>query len=285
MQRITRPTAPEPGSSEAALAAACELHETTVWEVAHRACADLPGNPLRSETLRLGSALATALGSLDFASLNRVIGLGVAGPVGVAELEALGAFYQGARQTCFRVEVAEGPADAGVAETCERVGLLERPEAMAKLILPAGAPVDAPDPAVSVRELGIEHAEAYASVNLQAWGFPAGVGPWFSAPIGVEGFRHFGVVRDGAVVAVGALHVGAGMAWMGFDAALRRYQARGFQRALALHRIAIARSLGCRAVHIETRSERAGAPNPVLRLAVAIGFDYPYDRRYFEPAP
>jgi GNAT superfamily N-acetyltransferase len=84
-------------------------------------------------------------------------------------------------------------------------------------------------------------------------------------------------------VAVGSLYVTGKMGWIGYDAVHPAHQGHRYQRAIIIARMHHARSLGCELLHVETMSEAQGEFSPSLRSMLGSGFNYVYDRSYFEP--
>jgi hypothetical protein len=113
---------------------------------------------------------------------------------------------------------------------------------------------------VEVRRLGATEANAIAELNLVAWGAwrsPA-MHAWFKASVGLDGAFHYGVFDGDNLVATGALFVGDGIGWFGFDATHPRHQGKRLRQAISALRLRDAVSYGCEIVHAES----AVAPGP-----------------------
>jgi hypothetical protein len=90
-----------------------ELHEARAWAACVAAAAQAEGNPLDASVDVVADVRLPALGAIDAALFNRVIGLGVAAPADDGVLDAVVASYAARNQTRFTVEVTPSsqPAD------------------------------------------------------------------------------------------------------------------------------------------------------------------------------
>lgn len=231
-----------------------EEHELAVWATCVDAVSALPGNPLHGVTDRSGPLALVALCAVDRGDLNRVIGLGVRHPARSEDLEAVCSFYRAHEQRNFRIEVTPltRPHDLGASAAarglaCDALGTfkmwrrVERPPAV--------------DPGIEVRPLGPDDRDALAAVNIAAWGawsMPVSMADWFGATLGHDGVRHYGVFDADRLVATGALFVGDGLGWLGFDATHPRYQGRKLRQAISSIRMVDAAAQGCQVVHAES---------------------------------
>ena len=108
---------------------------------------------------------------------------------------------------------------------------------------------------VEVRRLGPADADALAAISVAAWGawsMPVSMAAWFGASVGLDGVQHYGVFDEDRLVATGALFIGDGLGWLGFDATHPRYQGRKIRQALSAARMIDAAEHGCQVVHAES---------------------------------
>jgi len=244
------------------LAVALELHEAEVWTDCFEAAAALPGNPLGVAVQRSTSPPLHTLEVLDSPEINRVVGLGVEAPATRDQLRALVDFHRCRGRRHLRVELAPvaAPAELPMWLIDEGFALdVAMPTKIVRSTHDVGpTPADTP-----VHLLGPEYREEIATLNARAWGDWSTSGPvatWFGATVGVEGFRHYGIVDGGRLVSVGVMVVKGELAWLGFGATHLRYRDRGLRATSLALRLAHARDLGCQMVHAEVDARFASSP-------------------------
>ena len=236
------------------LARLMEEHERAVWTTCVEACSSIPGNPLQAVVDHAGTLPLVALCAVDRADINRVIGLGVRSPVDPEDLAAVCSFYERHDQRHYRVEVTPLAAASEVPRWMADHGLSAEALGTYKIWRPSASPPAHP-PGVEVRELGPSDAEALSALNISAWGawsMPVSMAGWFGATLGADGVHHYGVVDGDRLVATGALFLGDGLGWLGFDATHPRHQGRKLRQAISSVRMAAAHAHGCRLVHAES---------------------------------
>ena len=115
---------------------------------------------------------------------------------------------------------------------------------------------------IDVRKLGVADTDAVTAINVAAWGawsMPVSMAAWFGATVGRDGVQHYGAFDEGRLVATGALFVGDGVGWLGFDATHPRYQGRKLRQAISTARLHRRRPAG---VPGRPCRERAARPAP-----------------------
>ena len=255
-----------------------EIHESQAWAACVEATGMVEGNPLGAAVDRSGPVALPVLASVNYGLFNRVIGFGVAAPVDEIEVARVRQWYADRSQTDYVLEVSPLARPDGVDRMLEANGLEASATRQAKVWRTPDAMV-VPEGLV-VRELTTDDRDAFAAVNVAAWGVPPMLGTWFGATLGADGFRHFGVVDDGVVVSVGAMYVSDALAWLGFGATLPSHRGRGMQTATFARRISEAAGMGCSVVHTETSSSPT---NPSLHNMLKLGFEHVYDKQFFGP--
>lgn len=260
-----------------------EAHESRAWAACVEAAAAAEGNPLEASVDVVAGQRLPALGAIDAALFNRVIGLGVSTPCEGSVLDKVVASYAGRGQSRFTIEVTPTTEPADVPEQLAARGLVDSGYRQAKAWqTPAEYEGEHFD---LVERLTEDDADEFAQVNMLAWEVPAFLAVWFGATLFAEGFRHFGVREGGRLVSVGAMFVSDGMAWLGFGATLPEHRGRGMHKAVLARRIHEAAALECHLVHTETEAHTADVRNPSLSNLVAVGFEHAYDKQWWAPAP
>jgi diguanylate cyclase (GGDEF)-like protein len=280
-QNLLEPPGPDATVEVSVAMEVCEPHEAALWSAAFGACSELPDDPLGARVQTVGDVAAAASRSLDFPSLNRVLGFATPEALTADRIDEILDFYATNGVTNYRFEIPEPLLDEDVIALLKSRGLAQGHESIAKIYRTQ----DVPDLVhrVAVRKLGPDDRSAYAQVNRRAWGLPRAFASWYLGSFDVPDLHHFGVEADGELVAVGSLYVTGELGWLGYDAVAPGAQGNGYQSAVGSERMRYARELGCRALHGETRSEVNDAANYSLRAAPSRGFAYAYNRFYYEP--
>ncbi len=236
------------------LALRTEEHELDVWTQCAYAASGLFGNPLRVAVERRAALTLVALGAADRSTLNRVVALGIRSPARVEDVDAICSFYRSCGQYNFRVEVTPlaRPADR-LEEWLNARGLHRDHTETFKVWRPVASPLPIADD-IDVRRLDQSHTNAIMALNLAAWGAwdrPV-MAAWFGATVGHTGVHHYGVFDGHRLVATGALFIGDGLGWVGFDATHPRYRGRGLRKAISSARMTDAAHHDCQAIHAES---------------------------------
>ncbi|HTT86360.1 MAG TPA: hypothetical protein VMF60_03235, partial [Acidimicrobiales bacterium] len=229
------------------LAKRMEAHESAVWARCVEAVAAMAGNPLEAVIDRSGPVPVGALCALDRADLNRVIALGAGAPTRDRDLDAVCSFYVRHDQRNFCIEVTPVSRPQGLTGRIAARGLVRESTGSFKMWRPTHRP-PAVAPPVNVRRLSTADTDALAAISVSAWGAwntPVSMAAWFVATLGQGGVRHYGVFDGERLVATGALFLGDGLGWLGFDATHPRYQGRRLRQAISSVRMADAAAEGC----------------------------------------
>jgi len=264
----------------AELAKRMEEHELAVWTTCASAAAALPGNPLNAIVNRSGPIPLVALGAIDRGDINRVIALGIRAPLGAGDVEDICSFYDSHHQRNFRIEVTPLARPPELAGWITRLGLVGDGLGTFKMWRRAGRPPAVPSD-IEVRRLGPGDTEALAAINVAAWGswsMPVSMASWFGATVGRVGVQHYGVFDKDRLVSTGALFVGDGLGWLGFDATHPRYQGRKLRQAISSVRMIDAAAQGCQMVHAESAL-------PPSRRALDDRWQLLYEKQNFSSVP
>lgn len=226
-----------------------------------RKCIDAVGrasktsaSPLTARTFAAGAATAFALQGLDSFDVNRVLGLALAGVPRPEEINAIVSAYRDLGLHRYQLEIFEDASSP-----CEPVlavaGLVQHRDPIWTVWRGVNESAT-PERDVPVRILEPSDGPELAKLQRTAWGI-WGTGKshdlWFSAPLGEEGFTHFGAYLDGKLVAAGALFVDPvadpTMAWAGFDATNPRLRRQQLRHELGVARRRRAAELGSEMIH------------------------------------
>jgi len=195
-----------------------ENHESQAWAACVEATGAVGGNPLGAEVDRSGPVPLPVLRSVNYGLFNRVIGFGVVHPADEAEVGRIRHWYAELSQTDYVLELSPVARPEGAEELLAAQGLVASATRQAKVWRTPGEVTVVGG--LLVRELTTEDRDAFAAVNVAAWGVPPVMSAWLGATLGSSGFRHFGVVDHDEVVSVGAMYVSDDLAWLGFGATL-----------------------------------------------------------------
>jgi len=258
------------------LAGRMEEHEAAVWATCVDTASALPGNPLQGVIEQQGSMSLVALCAVDRGDINRVIGLGVGAPARPRDLDAIEAFYESYGQRNFRIEMTPMAHPSELAGWIEALGLACDDLGTFKMWRRAAHPPVA-DADIDVRRLAPADADALAAISVAAWGawsMPVSMAAWFGATVGLDGVQHYGAFDQDRLVATGALFIGDGVGWLGFDATHPRYQGRKLRQALSTARMIDAVAHGCQVVHAESSL-------PPSQRALRDGWQLLYEKKNY----
>jgi GNAT superfamily N-acetyltransferase len=231
--------------------------------------------------LRVAGATCYATPALpESTMLNRVVGLGVDGPVSAAVLDEIDAFFREARVR-YGVSVAPQAPPELAAQLRER-GFTD---GYAWMKFRRGVD-DPPVVETSLRIDEVTDAADVAAVVAAAYGMPLSAGTAFDG-LGRDEAWHLLLARDGTVpVGAGALFVLAGTGWLGAAGTVPEHRGKGAQGALLAARIALARELGLDVLTTETGAQRDDGPNVSYRNILRAGFEEAYVRsNLLSPSP
>jgi hypothetical protein len=262
-------------AAESALVASLELHEASVWSRCFGAAANLPGDPL-GVVLQpsRGRPPLNLLAAVDSYEINRLIGSGVGEQATPELIRSTIDFYRAHGMKRFRVELAPTARPAALPTWLEQSGLQLVGDATTKMVRDTSdvrpAQID-----VHVRELDLNDRDAVGELNALAWDAATEEHSisWFGATVGAPGFRHYGVIESGRLISTGALLVDGPLGWVGFAATHPRHRGRSLREEINQVRLAEARRLGARMVHVEIDARYSNSAK--------LPFDRLYDRRFY----
>lgn len=230
-----------------------------------------------ARTLDLGNAILLALPTVDALALNRVIGLGLDGPVDEDFLIRIRDTFQALGSRRFFVQVAPGTDLDAAAPVLEGLGFRHYNNWVRLLRrLDSTPPIAASD--LRVRPIGPSEATSFGTIAAEAFEWSSGVARLVADTVGQPSWRHFMAFDGQSPVATGAVFATGPCAWIDFAATRPEYRGRGAQKALLTQRIREAMALGCKGVTVETAEERPDKPSPSYQNMITYGFEEMYRR-------
>jgi GNAT superfamily N-acetyltransferase len=234
--------------------------------------AELPG----ATALRMPPAHSSPM-------LNRIVGLGLAGPASEEQLDAAIALMGGLR---YYVSVSPDAEPGTIGDWLEargfepswgwmqfRRGVDDPPEATTSL---------------TVAEIGPERGAEFANLLRLAYGLPESLEEVTAAVPGRPGWHCWLALAGDEPAGAAALYVADGSSYLGLAGTAAEHRGEGAQSALLRARIERARELGCDAVFTETGEQVPGRPSASYRNIVRAGFEELYVLRNWlspDPAP
>ncbi len=221
-----------------------------------------------ANALEVGSATCLrAPHAPDSPMLNRVVGLGLDGPVDEAMLdEALAAMGD----TAFYVALSPDadPALDGL------LAARELEPGWGWMLFERGAqPAPKVATGLEVVEVTPESARVWAGIVVKGYGLPEHSRPVVAAAAGLDGWTAFLAVDGDVPVAAAALWTEAPAAYFGFAATLPEHRGKGGQGALFASRIERALAAGCTRLVTETGELREESPGASYRNILRYGFE------------
>jgi len=199
--------------------------------------------------------------------LNRVVGLGVDGPVDEAQLDdALTAMGD----TSFYVAVSPTAA-ASLDALLEARGL--EPGWGWMLFERGPSPAPSVETALQIVEVDAGTLDAWATVVATAYGLPDDSLPWFAAIPEATAWHAFLALDGDEPAAAAAVWIDEHAAYFGMAGTVPEHRGKGGQGALFAARIERALAAGCTTLVTETGELRDGSPSSSYRNIRRYGFE------------
>ena len=257
------------------LIAMAERLEVSVWQSALVASSDADRAPAGLACEQgPGGALAISASNMPSPFLNRIIGLGLTGPVDREWLAERLDCYAAAGQP-YSVSLCEEQAGDLGDWLIER-GLTPKTR-LAKMARRTDDLPPLPD-GPEIRDVGVEDADIFADVACRGFEMPKMMVGLFAPLPGLDGWRNLLTWVEGEPVGTGSIHLGQNVAWIGNGSVLPEHRRQGLHRHSMLHRMHRAADLGASWIMTETNRPEAGKIGPSFRNMQALGFDVVYER-------
>lgn len=226
---------------------------------------------MRPRVIRVGDGLATLAARSDALRMNRVIGLGHRGLARESMIDEIIALYRQANLRRFSIMMSPGPQAERITGWLLARGFA-RHGGHSLLVRDASAAVPRVRSAVRVARARRADAEAILAIHERCFALAASRRPWSRAGLeDPEVEQYIGWV-GATPVAVGALRIEGGLAWLGGGATLTPWRRHGAHGAVIAARLRRAARRGCRRVWVETVIPAPGRPEGSRRNLVRAGF-------------
>ena len=254
-----------------------ELAEAHAWADMYRAAAERRDDPAAPIVGELRDGLpALALGAIDSAFFDRIVGLGDGTPATEAGIDEAIAFFDrhGRQHVLITQSPFAGPPALG--GWIESRGF-RRTTRWAKTWRDTDEVPDVPTD-LRIEAIGPDRASDFADITLTALELPPIIRGIVEGVVGRPGWTTYLGFDGDQPVSAAAMWVGDGIGWLGFGSTLETACGRGGQSAMFARRIADARDQGCRIVVSETGEDTPDEPNPSYRNMLRLGFRLAYLR-------
>ncbi len=264
-----------PAPAGLALARLVEHSEARAYASLFRAAqAVQPG--LGFSTSTVASAVVLRAQQVHHALIvNRVLGLGLAGPAGTDDVAALVATY-GDGHEAFGVELSPyaEPADLPAVLRTHRL----RKSVAAQILVRNGAP---PPPhyaswtratGLHVASVGHEHATTIARMCCQIFKVPDLVGELLRIGICGDGWRRWLALDGQNPVGASLSYMQDGVAWLGWTSVLPSHRGRWVHAGIVAKQLEDAHEAGCSWVSTETGISTQEKPDAAYRNLRNFGF-------------
>jgi GNAT superfamily N-acetyltransferase len=256
-------------------ALALERIEAAAWRDLHAAATPEDREALGLQSSELAGAWMMGMSKHESLLHNRVIGLGLDEPASGAVLDTMLARFRDLPHA-FAVNLAPFALPATLEHQLAERGFGTFFHHLKWVRGAAAAP--AVGGALRVEPVRVADAAAWGAVASQVFGSTSAHAAWASRAVGRPGWSHY-FARAGALpVAVAAMYVRDGDAWLGAAATLESHRRQGAQSALFARRIADALKFGARRMTLETAPDWPDLPGDSLRNAARAGFHPAYER-------
>ena len=231
--------------------------------------------PARCEQVA-GAALLAFPESDRAVLVNRVLGLGLAGPVRAGELDRVLAAMT-AITGRFVVALAPHATPRRLYEDLLARGLepgygwMKFRRDVRPVPLSASAPV-------SIRRVTPDDADRFAAVVSQGFGMDTRIAPYIASLAAQDRWSCLLAWDGDEPVGAAGMFVSGDTAWLGLASTMPGHRGRGVQSALLASRVREARRRGVRTLVSETGERRPGFPETSYRNLLRAGFEEVYVR-------
>ena len=251
-----------------------ERQEMEYWSDYYRAAGPEVTKNCDLQIHKIGSGIATAAGKIDILAFNRVIGLGLDGPVIESQLNEIIRFY---RPTSIpRIFLQLSPKVV----TDELSGFLNKQgfqyyNNWTKLYREI-YPIPRAKSSLRIEQIGTDRADLFARIIIASFEWPEMVKPMVALPVGRKGWKHYLAYHGSEPVACAACFIKGKFASLAFAATLPDYRGLGAQSALIARRFQDAAEAGCKWMVVETAEDKPERPVASYRNLKRLGFELAY---------
>lgn len=228
------------------------------------------------ETAEVHHALFLMASRIPQFQFNWLHGAGLNGDDGQSIPTAVNRF-RAAGQRKYIVQIPPGPNAVVCADRCRDAGLVEHPLAWAKFFRLTAKPPSGDTP-LTIREVGDEERNVFASTALAGFGMPALMASWLSQIVERPQWHAYVSFSEGVPAGAAALYVDGDYAWAGIGSTIPAMRKRGGQSAMLATRIADAARFGAKYIVTETGVPQPGQPAPSYTNIRKAGFEVAYER-------
>lgn len=225
----------------------------------------------------LDKGLICAVPSVDVLAMNRVIGVGIRKKIEQSTLDHILNFYQKAGSSRFFIQLPRAVAGR-TKELLEKSGFHNYNEwtKLYREVKPTGLS----DTNLTIRKIDREEADLYGQLIFMSFDWQdSRLASWLASTVGVDGYQHYIVSKEGKAIAAGALYVEKEMASMAFAGTLQQFRGQGAQRLLLETRINEAYKLGAKVVTAETAKHSDQKEVMSFKNMLKVGFKTAYHRQ------
>jgi len=256
-----------------------ECFEAEAWGDLYIATPETAAKDCGVALERLGVAHAGIASKVDVLAFNRVIALGMDDTAEPSMIDDIIALYRQHAARRFFIQLSPFASPDELPQWLQERGF-HHCNNWTKLyrdvtLLP---PVKTD---LQVREIGEEHADAFATVMVSSFEWPERLCPWVAATVGRPGWHHYMAFDGDTPVATGAVYIRGEFGWIDFASTLPEYRGRGAQAAIVERRIRDAAARECQWLIVETAEETPDKPGASYRNMVRYGFQVAYARPNF----
>jgi len=249
--------------------------ERRAWRDAHAAASAAERDALGLRPRELAGGFVLAADREDSLLQNRALGLGLREPITGSVVDTLREHFQGNRHG-FALNLCPFAEPAGVEGLLVSRGFatyfhhLKWVRGQEPL-----APVrDGP----RVERIGNERAGEWAALHAEVHPAALAHATWNARIVGRPGWSHYLAYQDAVPIAVAAMFVADGLAWLGFASTRTQHRRQGAQGALLAQRVRDGLEQGVRWFTLETGPAWPDLPGDSLRNAARAGFRPAYQR-------
>jgi len=252
-----------------------ERVEAEAWRDWYAAAAAEDRAALGIRTHEVEGALALSVDADESLLSNRTLGVGLAAPATDGLVDALLAHYAG-HAAGFAINLCPFAEPAGLERALAARGFGTFFHHL-KWVRGAEPPHEAPSE-LRVEVVAAGRSAAWARLSARIRDSTPAHAAWAARVVGRARWTHYWALDGDEPVAVGALFVHDGAAWLGMAATLESHRRRGAQSALFAHRVRDALAQGARWLCTETAPDWPELGGQSLRNAARAGFHPAYAR-------